>query len=255
MKTIIIIYFLLSVPAYSFDWRELASKLLGQQWSSRLFPKDIQTKEITFPKLPGKTNKGGSLKNTHAQKMGHEQKQKYDYVFLNEVFKVTRLGEISDPELMKWFNVLSQQGSREGVYHALVLDSTYYNLEQKEYPTHPKLARFIPTHLEKYTKSRIKESQLKQLNFFLVKRVVIDKYIGLIDQFTDYDDLSTWYAFLSSDLSKSFNHIFKSSIRKNHDLMTHKKWALSVSKDLLKSEVYIKLHTVMNYLNYSDQKQ
>lgn len=187
--------------------------------------------------------------------MGSEQKEKYDIIFLKELYKVTRLGSLSNEDFSKWFNVLSQEGSREGVYHALVLDSTYYNLEQKKYPTSQELVNFIPPHLEKFTGNKIKPSQLKQLNFFLVKRVVIDKYLSVIDRFTNYEDLSSWYAFFSVDISKSFSNVFRSAIRKNIDLSTHKNWSLSVSKDLLKSEVYIKLHMVMNYLNYSDQKQ
>ncbi len=253
MKFLILSIFLFSFNAHSTDWRVLSRKLLGESLTVQIFG-ELPSEKIIMPAFP-KANNGKGIENPEAKKMSAMEKERYDYIFLREIYKVTRMGELSEKDFSKWFNVLSQEGSREGIYHALVLDSVYYNLEQGDYPSQQKLWDFIPDHLRKFTGNSIKKEQLQGLNFFLLKRLVIEKYLNLVDRFTSYDDLSSWYALLSVNLSEGFPNLFQSNLRKESTAQVHKDWALGVSKDLLKSELMIKLHRVFNYLNYSDQKQ
>ncbi len=228
-------------------------KILGFEKTNDLLGKDPS--QITMPNIPkvvkdaksiSEFGKGPKNKVTYKK----DQERRFNYNFVKELFTATRKVKAGDNDLAKWMNVLQQNGSREGVYRALVLDGTYLSLENYEFPMEDKTIDFTTSYIEKYLNKTISESVLKKANFYTVKRDITEKTLEVIDEFLkrEGDDIYDWYALFSSEMAKRYPKAMTNDTRKETDPQKHKLWAKSVPDQYLKSEVIIKLHSVFNLI-------
>jgi hypothetical protein len=178
-------------------------------------------------------------------------KEKFDYLYVNEVYKVTRKSIPKDEEVSQWYNVLSQGGTREGVYRALVLDGGYNSLESYPEPATNDLINFVLSFSGKFLKKGFTKESLGKVNLYTIKRIIVDNTLDIMDSMlAKPEDLVVWYSHFSSEVAKDYPAIWgNNKVRKFEDYFAHEKWASEVPVQLIKSEVIIKLHMIMNTLN------
>ena len=226
-------------------------KILGKETTIKLLGKDVG--EITLPEIPkvGKnakdiSNYGKGPKNKVTYKK--DQERRYNYNFVKEIYMAVRKVKANDSELSKWMNVLEQNGSREGVYRALVLDGTYLGLENYDFPMEKRTVDFTMSYIEKYLNKTISQGALEKANFYTVKRDITEKTLEVIDEFLkmEGDEVYDWYALFSAEMASRFPKAMDNETRKETSPQKHKLWAKSVPDQYLKSEVIIKLHNVFN---------
>jgi hypothetical protein len=231
--------------------REFVDKNLGANISTMIFGEE----PIELPPIPKIINNAKStavFKKNIEKTIGpsNKQKQKLDYLFLVELFEVTKLREPTDNDLSTRYNLLSQGGSREGIYRALVLGEEYYNFENQHFPITPDGLNFSIYFLKTYVGQNIKKNSIAGANFFSLKREIGERALSIIDLLAENKNhLSRWYAVLSGYLAKTYPSIWKTALRKNIHPEAHLDWANNVPIEHIKSETYIKLHKTMNHLS------
>lgn len=182
-------------------------------------------------------------------KLNLEQKRKFRIAFLEELYKVVRSEELSNEKLISYLNVLEQDGTREGVYRSLVLDQVYLALESYEEKSTEKLVQFSINFGEEFLKREFSKQALEGLNLWSIKRILVEKSLEVLDAMaSDQESIYRWYAVLSENLATTYPQVWKSKLRKSTNRLTHYKWAREVPFQHIKSEVIIKLHRVMNFL-------
>jgi hypothetical protein len=240
------------------QWRPTIARFLGTEFTNKLLGKPPEIKlpdpnNIAMPKIPVIKDdaRSGDIYNKKADKiiLKPEEEEKYHFTFLAELYEVTRQSPPTQDEFGKMMTVLSQGGSREGVYHALVLDSTYAQLESIDKPVKQPATEFAIYFFRTYINKKIVPESIKAMNIYTLKRLVAEKAIDIVDAFGDNrDDLEKWYAILSGDLAVRFPQHWNNDLRKNTSKAVHKKWASKAPLQHIKSEVLIKMHTVFNSL-------
>jgi hypothetical protein len=207
--------------------------------------------EITLPEIPDAGNDAKSL-NTYSRKsalpeLSKKKTELYNFLYIKELFKVTRSEIPNQIQINMWMNVMDQGGSREGIYRALVLDNKYNSLERGNSVLNAKVIAFTEKFLSTYLSQSISAEALKSLNFYLLKRVIIEKTLEIMDELSrNEEDLFDWYAVLSSELSEYPG--WKGVVRKNPSKQFHRDWASHVPFQHIKSETIIKLHKTFNHL-------
>lgn len=182
-------------------------------------------------------------------RLSDQEKRKYRLAFIKELFSVTKNAEVKDEELRSKLNLLEQGGSREGIYRSIVLGQDYLMLESLEEKSSDKLGEFVVRFGEMYLGRKFDRAQIKNINLWGVKRIIVEKTLETMDAFnTDGKDLYTWYAMLSASLATNYQNVFSSTTRRNSTTDFHYKWVQKVPYQQIKSEMIIKLHKVMNYL-------
>lgn len=214
-----------------------------------------EKKESTFkvPTIPtvGQDQKSATVQRTKSQgTLSETQVKQYNQLYVEEVFKETRNSAPTVNDVSKWYSVLSQGGSNEGVYRALVLDQVYRGLENLNYPPTDEVKKFASQYFYKFLDKSLNQDNLDQLNFYYLKKTTVEKSLEVVDAFLNQDgeDIYQWYGALGAFLAKNFPNAFKSDVRGNPDPEYHRSWAMNVSDQILKSEVIIKLHKVYNSL-------
>jgi hypothetical protein len=179
--------------------------------------------------------------------------KKYNYSFIKELFKSVRQKEIGENELFKWLNVLSQSGSREGIYRALVLDQTYLGLENYDFAVNEQVVDYSIKYMNSYLGQDFDKDKLMALNFYTIKRNLIEKTLEIVDILfkRPTDDIYDWYAVFSADVARHFPDLWKNSMRKKSKEHDHKAWAKKVPDQYIKSEIIIKMHRIFNHLQNS----
>ncbi len=228
---------------------ELANKLLGKD------PNQIEMPEIPKIESNNKSVQGLYIKPKVEAKFKAEQMERFNYIFLQEIIKAVREVEAGPEEISRWMNVLSQSGSREGVYSALVLDNTYMGLQNLDRLISDSALTFTIEYLLNYVNKSIKKENLAKVNFFVVKREIAERTLQVVDELfkKPTDDVYDWYALFSSEMAQRFPKIMDNDVRKVTDARAHKAWAQSVPDQFVKSEILIKLHRVYNYLQVNAQ--
>lgn len=259
LKSIILLNLLLSAPLYGMDIGLLfdkASKRLDKLLGNEKEVKDL----ITLPKIPEVKKNATSTdiyqKNYPIYKQGQSfkklklsEKRKYRVAFLDELYRVVRDEEVSDQTIKKYLNVLEQGGTREGVYRSLVLDRAYAGLEGYDLVASDQLVDFTVKYGETYLGRRFSPESLKKMNLWGIKRVLTEKTLEMLDVLAAKSmNVYRWYSVFSEDIALNYGPLMKSKLRKTNVKLTHYKWAQSVPFQHIKSEVIIKLHTVMNSL-------
>lgn len=217
--------------------------------------------QVELPTIP-KVNKDStsietaeSYKDPNANRFSLKDKQKFDYYFIEEVYKATRHVKANSNDVAQWMNVIGQGGSREGVYRAVVLGRDYRAMESY---TNVRLKNkniiFIEEYLSKYLNKKIKDTSLKVINMYTVKRLVVEMSLEVVDSFLINgrpQDLFSWYGLMSAELAEKYPKVWKSKQRKNASAQGQMEWARAVPIQLVKSEVILKLHKIINFLNRS----
>lgn len=226
-------------------------KIIGQEQTDSILGQDPN--KIVLPAIPKvekdaksiKSYGGGPKNNIEFKKA---QLNRYNYIFVQEVFEATRRSTASANDIAKWMNVLSQNGSREGVYRALVLDNTYAGLENFNQTLNPSTVDFTMYYLGKFLNKSIEKDSLEKANFYTVKREITERTLEIIDTFfaMSGDEVYNWYALFSADVAKNYPKAMNNSTRKEVSPEKHKAWAKSVPDQFIKSEVIIKLHNIFN---------
>lgn len=244
--------------------RPLMSKILGEETTAKIIgPAPIVEETMEMPPLPTVVNSNTDItvysKDSELRKQGQAfeklpavKKQDYDAAFLKELFLATRRGPAREDDLSKWLNALEGGGSREGVYRGLVLDEVYASLESYEEPVSPRLVEWTLAFARKFLGLGFQPDAFKQANLFFLKRHITEKVLEMLDTLeAKPEDFRKWYAVFSSDIAKQFPNLWPGTIRANKSPSTHLEWVKTAPLQHIKSEVIIKLHTVMNSLQDS----
>ncbi len=194
-----------------------------------------------------------SYKDPNAKRFKAEDKKRYDYFYIKEVYEVTLQRKVNENELARWMNVIGQGGTREGVYRAIVLGSDYRAMENYVGARlRKKTIAFVEHFLSRYLQKKISTKDLKRINFYTVKRIVTEMALEVVDSFLmekRSEDLFTWYGIMAADFAKNYSEVWDSKQRKNANELQQKKWAQAVPVQFLKSEIIIRIHKLMNVLN------
>jgi len=235
--------------------RPTLMKVLGEEWTVKLIgdapvEKPVET-GVILPPIPKVSEDARSTavydKKADKVKLPKEQEEKYYVAFVKEMYEAARLQKPNEDEISKMSNILAQGGTREGVYHMIVLDSVYGGMENYEKYIKSNGADFMVYFYQRYLNKKISKENLKGMNIYSAKRIIADKALDVIDAFGDKrEDLENWYAVLSADLASKFPQVWTSKLRKETDSFKHKHWASQVPVAHIKSEVLIKLHMAMN---------
>jgi hypothetical protein len=157
---------------------------------------------------------------------------------------------IPQEEIITYFNILNQGGTREGIYRSLVSDATYAGIENQEgYAVKTVSADLAIFIYEKYLHKKINKDSLKGMSIFTLKRLVTEKTLDLLDAYgEDRVGLEKWYANFSSDLALKFPAKMNNKLRQSTSAQSHLAWAKKVPIQHIKSEVIIKTHMAFNSL-------
>lgn len=229
---------------------DIATKFLGEA------PKAIES--VTLPEIPKVVQNNTDLKSfdriqkdpTEFDRLPADKKRQYDYNFIQEIYIVTRKTPPRDEDFAKWLNSLEQGGSREGLYQALVLDEVYTSLEGIEEKSNDALIDFSISFSQKFLNQTFTKEAVQDLNVYSLKRILSEKALDILGAYetSNLDDIYRWYAVFSVELAVSQPNAFTNPLRSNQNLDFHYKWAQEMPIQHIKSEVLIKLHTVMNRL-------
>lgn len=243
--------------------RPVLSRFLGVDATASLIgpaPMVEVPAEMQLPLLPELTRKNTDASvykvDSELRKQGKDfealpadKKRSYELGFLKELFLATRRAPAREEDLAKWINVLEGGGSREGVYRGVMLDEVYASLESYEEQPSDKLVKWTQGFAVKFLQLSFKDEVLKQGNLFFIKRVISEKVLEMLDALEPKpEDFRTWYAVFSAQIAKEFPDQWLGTIRANPDAQVHLNWAKKAHIQHIKSEVVIKLQSVMNKL-------
>ncbi len=227
-------------------------QILGEEWTVKLIgaEKVIAVDEVIMPTLPMIDDNAKSTavyeKKQDTVTIKPEIEQKYNYAFIFELFEATRQTKPNEDEVGKIMNVLSQGGTREGVYRSVVLDSVYGGMENWDKPVKKNSAEFAVYFYQKYLGKKIALKSFEGMSVYTLKRLNTEKALDIADSFASRDDMEKWYGIMSADLAVKFPNVWSNSVRKNPSSLFHKKWASKVPVQHIKSELVIKIHSAFN---------
>ncbi len=233
--------------------RPYVEKYLSVQFADKVFGKKSVSHSLpTLPKLDGDVKTLRSVDETKVGKNIADPKvnEKYNYLFLTELFQTVRDEKITADVMATWMNSLSQGGSREGVYQAIVLDNIYGGMENRDYPVNDGVINFTIIYMPRFLGTNVSAKGLEGVNFYRLKREVTNLSLSMMDALasTNVEDFYQWYAVFSAELAQQYPQAMNNSARTNQDLNFHLKWVQSVPYQHSKSEVMVKLQLVFNSL-------
>ncbi len=258
-KLLIIIISLLSFNSYAISSKEVKAwifpymkKVIGEKRASELLNINAYD-DLVIPNIPELKNinfKSPKRTSKLRLNLSKEKQNKYDEYYIKELFLVTRQLKYNVNDLSRWLNVLSQGGTREGIYRALVLDSTYRGLESYDKPVNKDILEFIKYFYKKFFQKDVSDKKFRGVNFYYLKRVFVEEVLVTIDILNtlEGDQIFNWYSAISADISRRYSEIWINKFRKSTDQKMHNKWAMSANEQYIKSELIIKLHKTFNYL-------
>lgn len=232
--------------------RPHVEKYLGTDWGDKIFgKKNVNSEnEVAMPAIPkieeNATSTAVYNRKKDSVEMNKEVEQKFNYAYIRELYEATRQNKPNEDEMGKMMNVLSQGGTRDGIYRSLVLDSTYAGMENWERAVKNNSADFAVYFFDKYLGRSIKKKSLEGMSIYTLKRLITERSLEIADAFEQRDELESWYAVMSSDLALKFPLVWQNEVRKNASSGFHKKWASQVPFEHIKSEIIIKLHSSFN---------
>lgn len=233
--------------------RPYVEKYLGDEIAVKLFG-EIEEK-IKLPQIPKVNKDAKSTRPEFVDKtklnVSKDKVQKANLSFLYELYEAARKVKPNDNDVSKWMNVISQGGSREGVYRALVLDNTYAAMENYTTPMTDTGIKFSKYYVTTFMNKSISKDSLEKTNFFTLKRVLTEQTLEILDEllYKDVNLFYDWYAVFSAEVAKKYPNFFTNKIRVSTSRERHRKWAKFVPIQHVKSEVIIKLHKLFNATN------
>lgn len=232
--------------------RPYVEKYLGTDIANKIFGEKAPT--YTLPKIPEISKDGTSTEvynrpdDPNADTTKGKDMNKFHYKFVVELYKEIKDAKPTTEELNNWLNALSQGGTREGVYRALVLDRDYSAKEGMEFPLNDSGINFAISFFSRFLNRSLSKEQLEKSNFYTLKRVCVERVLEVLEAyiFKSRDDLYDWYAIFSGEMARKYPAAFKSKLRKNTSVEIHRRWATKVPEQMLIGEVIIKLHMLYN---------
>lgn len=234
--------------------RPTLMKIVGEEWTIKLIGAEdpsLKIVEMVMPPIPKVEDNAKSTAVYDRKKdsisIKPEVEQKFNYAFIQEAYEATRQTKPNDDEISQMMNVLSQGGTREGVYRMLVLDSVYGGMENWDKPVKSVTADFAVYFYGKYLGKKVQKKNFEGMSVYTLKRLIGEKALEITDAFgEDRDALERWYAIMSADLAAKFPSIWSNKMRKNKAAIDHKAWASKVPLQHIKSELVIKIHSALN---------
>ncbi|WP_417335257.1 hypothetical protein [Halobacteriovorax marinus] len=257
-KILIVLMMSLSISSVQAEgWsdkvRPYVEQYLGEEIAVKLFGEKEQS--IKLPEIPvvnkdAKSTRPEFVDKTKS-KISKDKMEKADLSFLFEVYESARRVKPNDNDIAKWMNVITQGGSREGVYRALVLDNTYAAMENYDSPMTDSGIKFAQYYVSSFMDKNISKDSLEKTNFYTLKRVLVEQTLEILDEllFKDVNLFYDWYAVFSAEVAKKYPTYFTNKIRVSTSRERHRKWAEFVPVQHVKSEVIIKLHKLFNATN------
>lgn len=234
-------------------FRPFLISVLGEERTQKLIGKDPTAPEVAMPQIPVVDKSATSLKvyqkAADINKVNPEIEAKFNYAYILEVFKATRQQEPNENDIAKTMNILSQGGTRSGVYRSLVLDETYGGMENWPRPVKKNSAEEAILLFKKFVNKEYKLKNFEGMNIFTLKRILTENFLEVADAFENRADLEAWYAVFSSEVAKKYPTMWQNETRKNTSALFHQEWASKVPAEHIKSELIIKLHTIFNTIN------
>lgn len=256
VRLLLIILAISTAPMAHAGWqdsvRPYVEKFLGEDIASKIFGE----KEVTFklPKIPEISKDGRSTDvynrpaDPNANTTEGKDVNKYHYKFLVELYQSVKDKKPTTSDTNNWMNALSQGGTREGVYRALVLDRDYAAKEGMEFPLNDSSINFAMKFFSRYLNRSLTKEQLEKSNFYTLKRVCVERVLEILEAYilNNREDLYDWYAVFSGEMAKKYPAAFKAKLRKNPSMEIHRRWATKVPEQFLIGEVIVKLHMLFN---------
>jgi hypothetical protein len=234
--------------------RPYITKYLGEEIAAKFLGAEKGTIELPeIPKINNSATDSSVYSQTEDDKIKNIPKEKrgpLDYAFIDELYLATRGTKGNKDQVGRWYSILAQGGTREGVYRALVLDNTYRGLENFKNPVSEKVVGFASYFFPRFLNKSIKKKALEGINFYTLKRISTESSLSVIDAYIQKDPskLYEWYAVFSGELATKYPEVFKTKLRKIEKMSAHKKWASKVPNQYIKAEVMIKIHKIYNHL-------
>ena len=225
--------------------------ILGPQISKYIF-QEKEDSGVTIPPLPeikrDAKNTAIYEKKEQTVEMDEDQRMRLDVAFASELGTVIKRKKSDSSEINSWVNVLSQGGSREGVYRSIVLGDEYYQMENFDEKTKERTSEFAQYILENFVGLTINLETLQKMNFYATKRMVVEKLLEIIEAYETNELVCQWYAALSQGLATRYQQVFTRNIRMDQMGKRHLYWANKAPTQHLKGEVIIKVHLIFNAL-------
>ncbi len=228
------------------------AKFLGAEWTTKILgASKITVVELVMPAIPAISEDAKSTavydRKADTISLKPEVEQKFNYVYIKELYQATRQTPPNDDEIGKFMNVLSQGGTREGIYRSVVLDSTYAGMENWDKPVKSPAADFAVYFYAKYFGKKVAKKSFEGMSIYTLKRLLTERALDIADAFGDNrSDLEKWYGLMSADFAERFPQIWANNMRKNSSALVHKNWAGKVPVQHIKSEIIIKIHSTLN---------
>jgi hypothetical protein len=243
-KKMFFIFIVFSTQLGAFEFKEIKAHVTT--FFKNIF-ENAENDKLRLPEIPKVVK---DPKSIEMYKTVKEQDKAYaidNKEFLKELFTIIQYRKPDERKMQVWLNVLRQGGSREGVYRGMVLGDYYYDLESREILINKSMLEFTKFLFKEYLKAPFKRERVKKINFFTLKRLVVEKFLEVFDSFQSKEELILWYASISGSLSRRDPPFF-SNWRKNKSMFYHKEWAENTGIESIRSEVIIKIHKAYNIL-------
>lgn len=228
-------------------------KIIGEEWTVKLIgaDKSLPKEEVAMPAIP-KIDDNAKSTDVYNKKQDKivlkpEIENKFNYAYVFEIYEATRQQKPNEDEVTKAMNILTQGGTREGIYRSLVLDSVYGGMENWDKPVKSVTADFAVYFYGKYFGKKVAKKNFEGMSVYTLKRIIGEKALEVVDAFgDDRDALERWYAVMSADLATRFPQIWSNPMRKKTSALEHKNWASHVPLQHIKSETVLKIHSAFN---------
>lgn len=228
-------------------------KIIGEEWTVKIIgaDKSLPKEEVAMPAIP-KIDDNAKSTDVYNKKQDKivlkpEIENKFNYAYVFEIYEATRQQKPNEDEVTKAMNILTQGGTREGIYRSLVLDSVYGGMENWDKPVKSVTADFAVYFYGKYFGKKVAKKNFEGMSVYTLKRIIGEKALEIVDAFgEDRDGLERWYAVMSADLATRFPQIWSNPMRKKTSALEHKNWASHVPLQHIKSETVLKIHSAFN---------
>lgn len=253
MKLLFFLTFISQQVVAESPWEKIYKKFQS------FFIKEAPLVEIVLPIIPQSKIDPKLISNKKNEKadpfqnLSPQQKNNYYQSFLNELFYECYHREFKyNSNKESWFNILSQGASYEAVYRGIILGDAYYSLETKSFIIKEDFAKIAQDFFKKYTRREIALNRLMELNFFSLKRNLVEKLLETFDFLmeTDSEKAYDWYAVLSQELAQNYTSALSAPLRNNSSAHIHRNWAKKVSLQQVKAELIIKMHKILNSIYF-----
>jgi len=233
--------------------RPYVVEYIGESFARKIFGESNTIELPLIPKVVKESTSTKSLPQDPNENLIPKEKiNAYSMRYLTDIYLAVLAKKPNRNDIGKWMNVLTQGGTREGVYRGLVYDSSYASLEEVGPETSNESAAFSAYFMEKFLNKKISINKIKSASFYTVKRNVVEKSLDIADQFLRegrVEDFFNWYSLISMEIAKKNMHMWNRKLRSNSNPLVHKEWTSVVPRQMVKSELIIKLHLLLNYLN------